>query len=107
MSVPEWLSLAAAGLFTGILGALIRYAGMVQLIAGYDPDRVADEDGLADFVGANALYVAALAIGGAALLYAEPVGDASWVWIVFVVGTLTLAARVLRGAKRYERDPAA
>ena len=107
MSAAGWFGLATAGLFVGFLGVLIKYAGMVQLVAGYDPDRVADEDGLADFVGTNTLYVAALALGGAALLYADPAVDASWVWIGFTVGTLALTVRMLRGAKRYERNSAA
>lgn len=104
MTVPAWVSLAAAGIFVVLLGILIAYGGRVELIAGYDPDRVTDEDGLANFIGRNAIYVALLALGCAAILYTALAGEASVVWIAFVVGTLGLTARMLRGAKRYEQS---
>ncbi len=63
--------LATAGL-VGALGVLIKYFGMVRLIAGYDPDRVTDEEGLADFIGTHALYVAGLVFLVAIVEYAEP-----------------------------------
>jgi hypothetical protein len=37
-----------AGVFVGILGVLIKYVGVMELIAGYDPETVTDEEGLAD-----------------------------------------------------------
>ncbi|MFC7174968.1 hypothetical protein ACFQL0_19635 [Haloplanus litoreus] len=39
------LSAIGAGIFVGILGVLIKYVGVVDLIAGYDPEKVADEEG--------------------------------------------------------------
>jgi len=68
------IGLLASAVFIATLGILIKYFGMVRLIAGYDPDRVADEDGLANFIGTNALYVAALVLLVAIVEYTEPFG---------------------------------
>lgn len=95
--------LVAAG-FVGTLGALIKYFGAVRLIAGYDPDRVTDEEGLADFIGANTLYVAALVFLVAAVEYTDSFGGSDAVWIAFVVGIAVLAARMIVGARRYEES---
>jgi len=94
--------LATAG-FVGALGILIKYVGMVQLIAGYDPDRVTDEEGLAEFIGTNALYVAALLLLVAVVEATAP-NRADPVWVVFVVGVGLLTIRMIRGARRYESD---
>lgn len=97
------LSLLAAAGFVGALGIAIKYFGMVRLIAGYDSDRVTDEAGLADFVGTNTLYVAALLVLVAALEHAKPFGDTGLVWLVFVVAVFGLTARMIVGSRRYER----
>ena len=96
------VSLIAAAGFVGALGVLIKYFGMVWLIAGYDPDRVTDEEGLADFIGTNVLYVAALAFLIAVVEYTALADGSDAVWIVFVVGVGALAVRMIRGARRYE-----
>lgn len=56
------LLVIAIELFVGILGILIRYAGMRHLIAGCDPDRVTDKEGLANFIGIYTLIVALLTV---------------------------------------------
>ncbi|ELZ18657.1 DUF3784 domain-containing protein [Natrinema limicola] len=94
--------LATAG-FVGALGILIKYVGMVELIAGYDPDRVTDEEGLAEFVGTNVLYVAALTLLVAVVEATAP-DRADPVWIAFVAGVGLLTIRMIRGARRYEID---
>ncbi|EMA31390.1 hypothetical protein [Halobiforma nitratireducens] len=97
------VTVAAAG-FVGGLGIAIKYFGRVELIAGYDPDRVTDEEGMAAFVGTNVLYVAG-ALGVVAVLdYVEPAGgDAAAVaWLVFLIGTVLLTGRMVVGARRYE-----
>ncbi len=91
------LSLLAAAGFVGALGVAIKYFGMVRLIAGYDSDRVTDEQGLADFVGTNTLYVAALLVLVAVLEYTEPFGDTGLVWIGFLLAVFGLTARMIRG----------
>lgn len=98
------LSLLLAAGLVGAFGVLIRYVGMVQLIAGYDPERVVDEAGLAEFVGRNVLYVAALTLLVAIVEYTEPFAGADLVWLAFVVGVFALTARMILGARRYEES---
>lgn len=94
--------LVGVGLFVGVLGVLIRFAGWTSLIAGYDPDRVEDDAGLARFVGTNALVVAALTVALGALEYTEPTGGANWYWFVYAVVVLGIGVRMVRGSRRYE-----
>ncbi|WP_226042419.1 DUF3784 domain-containing protein [Natrinema sp. DC36] len=96
------VGLLASAAFTATLGILIKYFGAVRLIAGYDPNRVADEEGLANFIGTNALYVAALVLLVAVVEYTEPFDGAEVIWIAFVVGVGLLTTRMIRGARRYE-----
>ncbi|SDY86197.1 DUF3784 domain-containing protein [Halopenitus persicus] len=91
-----------AGIFIGILGILIKYVGVMDLIAGYDPETVTDEEGLADFVGTNALYVAALTICVGILELRSSAADSEWYWLVFVVAIAAIAIRMVRGARRFE-----
>lgn len=96
------LIVIGSGLFVGVLGILIRYAGMMHLIAGYDPDRVDDDEGLANFIGAQTLIVAALTVCVGVLELWEPTGDSTWYWVVFVLAIVAIAARMVRGARHYQ-----
>lgn len=91
-----------SGLFVGILGILIRYAGMMHLIAGYDPDRVADKEGLAKFIGTWTLIVAVLTVGVGVMELWKPTADSEWYWLVFVIAVFAIAVRMIRSARRYE-----
>ncbi|MDS0478469.1 DUF3784 domain-containing protein [Natrinema sp. 1APR25-10V2] len=102
MVSPSVITLLATAGLVGILGVLIKYFGMVRLIAGYDPDRVTDEEGLADFIGTHALYVAGLVFLVAIAEYAEPFDGSEAIWLAFVVGVGLLAVRMIRGARRFE-----
>ena len=102
MSAGSPLLLAVAAGFVGLLGVLIKYAGAVRLIAGYDPDRVTDEAGLAAFIGTNTLYVAALLMSVAVVEYTDPFDGTAVVWIVFTISVIGLAARMIVGSRRYE-----
>ncbi|AGB31111.1 hypothetical protein C488_01914 [Natrinema pellirubrum DSM 15624] len=104
MATDSAIVLLVTGGFVGALGFLIKYFGAVRLIAGYDPDRVADEEGLADFIGTNTLYVAALVFLVAGVEYTDSFGGSDVVWIGFVVGVVGLAARMIVGARRYEES---
>ncbi|WP_121741162.1 DUF3784 domain-containing protein [Natronorubrum halophilum] len=104
MSSGAVLALLVAAGFAATLGILIKYFGVVQLVAGYDPDRVTDDEGLADFIGTNILYVATLLVLVGVVEYTEPFdGDGTEaVWIAFVVVLLGLTARMIVGSRRYE-----
>jgi hypothetical protein len=101
MSAAGAALVVGAGLFVAALGALIAYGGRVELVAGYDPDRVEDEAGLAAFVGTNALIVGALTVLVGVLDALDGVGEA-WYWAVYVLVVLGLAIRMVRGSRRYE-----
>lgn len=102
MSTASALTLLVAAGFVAALGMLIKYFGMVQLVAGYDPDRVTDEEGLADFIGTNAPYVAALLLLVGVAEYTDPFDGTEAVWSAFVVAIVGLTARMIVGSRRYE-----
>ena len=91
-----------AGIFVGSLGILIKYVGVMELIAGYDPQKVTDEEGLADFIGTNTLYVAVLTVGIGVLELQSAPGDSGWYWIAFLIAVVAIAIRMVHGARRYE-----
>lgn len=62
MSTGTVVSLLIATGFLAVLGILIKYFGMANLIAGYDPEIVTDEEGLADFIGTNTLMLLGLQV---------------------------------------------
>ncbi|WP_049904504.1 DUF3784 domain-containing protein [Natrialba asiatica] len=99
--------LLACGAFVGALGILITYFGRVELIAGYDPDRVTDEEGLASFIGTNALAVAGLLVVLALVEFTEPADGTGTdvAWIAFGVAVIALAGWMIVGSQRYEREP--
>ena len=96
------LSAIGAGIFVGSLGVLIKYVGVVDLVAGYDPEKVVDEEGLADFIGTNALYVTVLTVCIGVLELQSSTVDSEWYWILFVLAIVVIAVRMIRGARRYE-----
>ena len=102
MSAETALPLLLAAVFVALFGILIKYFGMVTLIAGYDPERVTDEDGLADFVGTNTLYVAGLSVLVAVVEYTRPFDGSRAIWILYVLGVVLLTVRIVRGARQYE-----
>lgn len=102
MSVAQPLSLIGTGLFIAGAGVLIKYFGYMNLIAGYDPDKVTDEDALADFVGTRVLLVAALTIAVGAAEYVAPSDGTPWYWYVYGALVVVLAGWMIIGARRYE-----
>jgi len=96
------ITVASTAAILALFGIAIKYGGAVELIAGYDADRVDDEAGLAAFVGTNLLLVAALSAVVAAVAYTDSFGAATTVWITYTVGVVLVAAWTVRGARRYE-----
>ncbi|WP_181686121.1 DUF3784 domain-containing protein [Halorhabdus salina] len=100
--VANAILVIGSGLFIGVLGILIRYAGMMHLIAGHDPDQVTDEEGLANFIGIYTLIVAVLTVCVGILELWEPTADSAWYWLVFVIAVFAITVRMIRGAPGYE-----
>jgi hypothetical protein len=76
--MDDGVGLLAAGAVLGIFGALVRFGGMVELVARYDPERVEDDEALARFVGSNVLAMTALTVLVGALEYAGVVDGVDW-----------------------------
>jgi len=83
---------------TMLLGILI-YRGNIGLIAGYDPDKVTDKEGLAKWVGSISIfmgvYVLTLPIFN--FLIQTPIMG------LWVLGLLIIVAILVIGCKKYER----
>lgn len=75
-----------------VFGLLIGYFGRVDLIAGYDPETVTDEEGLAAFVGRNLLCMAGCTAVVAAVEYLHLLDSTRRVWLGYaiVVGGLSV-----------------
>lgn len=102
MSTETAISLFLTAGFVGVLGILIKYFGMVNLIAGYDSGKVTNKEGLADFVGTNTLYVAGISAAVAVAEYIQPFERYEAIWIFYVFGVVLLAVRMVRGSRKYE-----
>lgn len=93
--------LPVAGLF-GLLGYLIREREMLHLVAGYDPSKVSDKAGLADFFGTHMYVLALLTLGtvGADATF----GDDALLWGGYWIAFAVLFVRIVLGARQYEDD---
>lgn len=45
-----------------LLGYLMKVHKMVDFLAGYDPNKVKDKEGLANWVGSNFIYIAVISL---------------------------------------------
>jgi succinate-acetate transporter protein len=104
MSTGTTLAFAFTAALVGLFGVLIRYGGAVELVAGYDEDRVTDEAGLAAFVGRNLLLVAGLSAVVAAVAHVRAVDASLTVWVAYTLAVVVIAAWTVRGGRRYERS---
>jgi hypothetical protein len=104
MSTETAVPLLLSAGFVGALGVLIKYFGMVDLIAGYDPESVTDDEGVADFVGTQTIYVAALSAAVGVAEYAGLSQGSGVLWAVYAAAVVLIAVRVIRGARQYEHS---
>lgn len=99
---------AATFLFTavviGAVGLLIREFQMMELIAGYDAEQVTDDEGLAAFVGTQALLIAGVTVVVAGLELAEPVDDLTQVYVLYTLTVVALTGYIFYGAQRYTKS---
>lgn len=82
------------------LGFLIK-KGMTWLIAGYDPSRVRDEKGLANWVGLGIMTMGAVGILAGVLVYVLPPEYTFLPVILFAVTMPTGAITILCGLRRF------
>ena len=94
------MAFGLTGLILLVLGYLIKYRGMTNLIAGYSPERVRDERGLANWAGGVALFFGGYTVAVGLLLFlflqVLPVLAALYV-LTITVGTVVLVL----GCRRY------
>lgn len=90
------------GLLLLAIGYLIRFQQMVEIIAGYDPDKVTDKEGLAKWVGSNLFLMGlmCLFLGGLGLIL--PVSSTMQV-PGFLAVIVILSVRTAIGCKKYEK----
>jgi len=100
---PSAVLLFVIAVFLAVLAALIGRYGSMELIAGYDADRVTDEGELRLFMGWYTLYAAALVFVVGVAEGVTPTGT-TWYWIPFVAGIVALCVQMIRGARRYEGE---
>jgi hypothetical protein len=106
MSTDLVVSTAIFGLCAvlfALFGYLIRERGIVGLLAGYDPRKVADPEGLARFAG-KLIYQ--MAIGTALVpILVMVLSETRLVWLVVSIGyvafILFMCVRLIIGAQRY------
>jgi len=102
MSVAQPLSVIGTGALIAIAGVLIKCFGYTNLIAGYDPNQVTDEEALADFVGTYTLVIAVLTIAVGVADYLTASNGTSWYWYVYTGFVIIIAGWMIKGARRYE-----
>ena len=99
--------ISLVGLIGIRMGYLIKYKNKPGLIAGYDPNRVKDRQGLCDFMGANLMLTGLVVIlFGAAIsitLFFNPNSLAILGWIAAEVACIIgLAIRAVAGAQKFQ-----
>jgi hypothetical protein len=99
MALERFLLIAVSGLFVAFLGYLIKYRGMVRLVAGYDPDEVVNEAGLANFIGTLSIVVGAATILAGLLEYHD-IGNGI-LWYIFGVFIVVSGGVMVAGTNRY------
>ncbi|MCK5476296.1 MAG: DUF3784 domain-containing protein [Candidatus Aenigmarchaeota archaeon] len=102
MEMAFSLIMIFVGLHLLAIGYLIRFYKMVEIIAGYGPDKVRDKEGLAKWVGSNLFLMGlmCLSLGGVGLIFPEfiirPVP-------IFIAIILIMSFITAIGCKKYEK----
>lgn len=96
------ITVIVIGLLCIILGLVIRKKNMVEIIAGYDPNKVTDKKGLANWVGTNLMFIGVFSIIFGLITTLTP-GTGTTRVIIYVVGLFLLTIRMAIGTNKYER----
>ena len=91
----------AFGIIIVLLAYLIGRHKMLEVLAGYEPDKISDKEGLAKWVGANLLLMGLAGIfsGIVALLFEQAARGAFWSFFVVIA---LICARIVMGNRRYQ-----
>lgn len=89
------------GLTCFVLGYLVGKKQMVEILAGYDPAKVTDQGGLANWVGANLILMGILAFFSGGLMAVVPEGRGI-LFMVYALGAVPLlCVRIVLGNCKY------
>lgn len=83
---------------------MIRYYGMTELIAGYDPDVVTDDEGLASFVGTYILLSGLITVAVGVVLYLQLVESSAVFWSAYSFVVVLVVLRVVVGAQQFAKS---
>jgi hypothetical protein len=104
MTTTSALVTVSSGVLIAVLGVLIRYYGMVELIAGYDPEAVTDEEGLAAFVGTYTLLIAGLTVATGVAVFLQLFESSTILWSAYGFAVALLTVRLVVGAQQYSES---
>ncbi|UNC92097.1 DUF3784 domain-containing protein [Candidatus Contubernalis alkaliaceticus] len=92
---------AFMGLTCFVLGYLVGKKQMVEILAGYDPKKVKDQERLAKWVGANLILMGILAFVSVGLMAVVPEGRGV-LFLVYALGAIPLLSmRIVLGNRRF------
>lgn len=92
------------GLICVVLGYLVGKKQMVEILAGYDQNKVTDREGLARWVGANLVLMGILAFFTTVLMAVVPEGRVV-LFMVYSLGAIPLlAVRIVLGNRNFLRN---
>ena len=92
---------AFMGLTCFVLGYLVGKKQMVEILAGYDPAKVTDRKGLANWVGTNLILMGILAFVSAGLMAVVSEGRGI-LFLVYALGAVPLlCVRIVLGNRKY------
>ena len=86
-----------------VLGYLIKYQRKMSLIAGYDPERVTDERGLANWVGGGLLLIGGIGVAVGLLMVVVPEDYMLLLVLPFGVGIVIGSIVLAVGCGKYMR----
>lgn len=89
------------GVVIAVLGAAVRFGGLLELLAGYDPEKVADHVGLQRFAGTGVLAIGALiTVAGLADVVGSGQAVIVAIWVAVVVALVAVGLGVQRFSTR-------
>jgi len=101
MTTTTGIVTVATGVFVGVLGVMIRYYEMAELLAGYDAERVTDDAGLASFVGTYVFLSGLITVAVGVAVSLELVGGSTVLWSAYSFAMVLVVLWVVIGAQQF------
>lgn len=91
------------GIFLMLIGLVVWKLKAVEIIAGYDSQKVINKDGLAKWVGGNLVLMGTLVILLGVIRMIVPNIKSSFIIPAYLVVVIGLSIVTIVGARRYEK----